>query len=299
MRDMLLEKLRTDVNLPVLPEVLVRLDKELSDPEVEVRSISSIIGMDPILAGQVLRMANSAYYSRGGAALTNSGAAVMRLGIRTVRGLVYALSLPRMFTSPARGQAFSHSMFWKHSLGVGAFSQALGRKLGIPAASQDLVYFAGLVHDVGALLFLALIPEKYDAFLASLEKEGEESVLKPQDFNLAIKETEVFGISHCELGATFLEERWKMEPALVELVRDHHSPDWNRQELLRESLIVHVADGVCSSVGASWESASRQSLPFLAPAWEHLEISLDDVNELLEQMQASLDQAQALLVMQS
>jgi HD-like signal output (HDOD) protein len=299
MREELLEKLRSDVNLPVLPEVLVRLDKELSNPDVEVRSISSIISMDPILAGQVLRMSNSAYYSRGGAALTNTGAAVMRLGIRTVRGLVYALSLPRMFDSPVRLHAFSHAMFWKHSLGVGAFSQALGKKLNISTASQDLVYFAGLVHDIGALLFLALIPEEYDAFLASFDQGPDEAVLKPQVFNLAIKETEAFGINHCELGAIFLEERWKMDSALVELVRDHHKPDWNRDAFLRESLIVHVADGVCSSTGASWEIASQQSLPFLAPAWEHLEISLDDVSELLEQMQASLDQAQALLVMQS
>jgi HD-like signal output (HDOD) protein len=297
MRDHLLKLMREEVGLPVLPEVLIRLDKELRNPEVEVKSVASVIAMDPVLAGQVLRMANSAYYSRGGAPIASPSAAVMRLGIRTVHGLVYALSLPRAFPQRPQGSAFSHTQFWKHSLAVGAFAQGLARHIKLPAASQDLVYFAGLVHDVGALLMLTLIPQEYSAFLNALESmdQDQEFPGKQDTSDLSIREFSQFGISHAELGALFLEERWKMEQPLIRIVKEHHQPDWSDPSLLKEVMIVHLADGVCASTGASWDSLSPQNLPFLETVWERLEISLDDVDLLLEQMHSSLDQANALL----
>lgn len=295
MRDHILRLMREEVGLPVLPEVLVRLDKELRDPGVEIKSVASIIAMDPVLAGQVLRMANSAYYSRGGAALSNPSAAVMRLGIRTVHGLVYALSLPRAFPQQPEGSPFSHGQFWRHSLAVAAFSQALAKHLGLPQASQDLVYFAGLVHDVGALLMLSLIPQEYSIFLRALEEASLEMPGKPEDSDFSLRELQSFGITHSELGALFLEERWKMDASLVHVIKEHHQPDWNDAELLQEVMVIHVADGVCASTGASWESLSPQNLPFLEPVWDRLGISLEDVDLLLEQMRSSLDQAQALL----
>jgi HD-like signal output (HDOD) protein len=219
----------------------------------------------------------------------------MRLGIRTVHGLVYALSLPRSFPSQPEGSTFSHSRFWKHSLAVGAFAQALAKHIKVPQASQDLVYFAGLVHDVGALLMLTLIPKEYSAFLNDPVSPLQEFPGKQDTSDLSIHEIEVFGISHAELGSIFLEERWKMEAPLVRIIREHHHPDWSDTELLKETMVVHVADGICASTGAAWDARSPQNLPFLEPVWDRLEISLDDVDVLLEQMHTSLDQAQALL----
>jgi HD-like signal output (HDOD) protein len=297
-RDEILAQMRANVQLPVLPEVLVRIDQELSSVDVDVRSIASIIGMDPVLAGQVLRMANSAYYSRGGGVLTNTGAAVMRLGIHTVRSLVYALSLPGIFPVSAKASPFSHAAFWKHSLGVASFAQALAKRIGMPPSSQDLVYFAGLMHDVGALLFLSILPEGYSAFLTETWDAPTSRPTKPEDSELSRREEERFGISHPELGAIYLKERWKMDGALVRLVREHHRPGWNEEEGLSEVLVVHVADGICSSSGAGWDRNAESQLPFLEPVWEHMGISLEDVDELMTEMQGSLSQAQALLSVQ-
>jgi len=297
MREEILAQMRANVQLPVLPEVLVRIDQELSSVDVDVRSIASIIGMDPVLAGQVMRMANSAYYSRGGAALTNPGAAVMRLGIHTVRSLVYALSLPGMFPVSVKDSPFSHAAFWKHSLGVASFAQALAKRLKMPPASQDLVYFAGLMHDVGALLFLSLLPKEYSKLLSELPDPSSQPT-KPEETELSAREEARFGIAHPELGAIYLKERWKMDGALIRLVREHHRPGWNEEEGLPEVLVVHVADGICSSSGAAWDRSAESQLPFLEPVWERMGISLEDVEELMSEMQGSLSQAQALLSVQ-
>lgn len=295
MREELLKRMREDVGLPVLPEILLRLDRELRNPDIDAASVASIISMDPVLAGQVLRMANSAYYSRGGGTVANVSGALMRLGVRTIHGLVYALSLPKTFPRNARGRSFSHAQFWKHSLAVAAFAKALSRHLKMPQASQDLVYLAGLVHDVGALLMLSILPQEYTDFLIALESPGEAEVLDRDEADLSLREIRAFGIDHAELGALFLEERWKMAPELVQIVREHHRPDWNRADLLQEVMVIHVADGVCSSAGTSWESLSSRSLPFQDLVWDRLGISLQEVDVLLEQMQTSLEQAQALL----
>jgi HD-like signal output (HDOD) protein len=295
MREELLKRMREDVGLPVLPEILLRLDRELRNPDIDASSVANIISMDPVLAGQVLRMANSAYYSRGGGTVSNVSGALMRLGVRTIHGLVYALSLPKTFPRNAKGRSFSHSQFWKHSLAVAAFAKALSKHLKMSQSSQDLVYLAGLVHDVGALLMLSIVPQEYTDFLTELEAPKESEPLSREDADLSLREIRTFGIDHAELGSLFLEERWKMAPELVQVVREHHKPDWNRTDLLQEVMVIHVADGVCASAGASWESLSTQTLPFQDLVWDRLGISLQEVDVLLEQMQTSLEQAQALL----
>ena len=110
--------LREDVGLPALPEVLTRLDRMLRDPDVDLRAVAEIAGTDAVLAGQIVRMANSAYYSRGGSPVTGLASAIHRLGLRALRGLVYAMALPRAF----KGGNFPARLLWRHSLAVAALS---------------------------------------------------------------------------------------------------------------------------------------------------------------------------------
>ena len=160
-REEILARLQGDLSLPAFPDVLARLDAVLSDPEVDVREVARLVQTDSVLSGQILRMANSAYYSRGGTSVANAQAAIQRLGLKAVRGLVYALTLPRLF----QGGDFQYRALWKHSLAVAALSSEIVSFVGGGSAERDLAYLAGLLHDVGALV-LSRIHPGYGAFRA-------------------------------------------------------------------------------------------------------------------------------------
>lgn len=293
-REDILKRLQGDVSLPALPEVLARLDGLLADPEVDVRDVAALVQTDPVLSGQLLRMANSAYYGRGGVQVANMQAAIQRLGLRAVKGLVYALTLPRLFSSGARG--FPHRAFWKHSLAVAAMSSELVNVVGGTPAERDLAYFAGLVHDVGALI-LAQVDPDYRGFLErAVEVHSGDSW---DERDLADLEAAEMGIDHAEVGAVFLSERWRSPQPVPMLVRHHHDLGWEDSAadptLRRLVAILHVANGVCNHAGIAWDELPTEGRAFRESAWEFLGLELSTVDSLLARMAASVEHAETLL----
>ena len=55
------------VELPSVPEIVVRLQKTLSDDNVTNDTVVRVIGSEPMLAGKLLTMANSAALNASGA----------------------------------------------------------------------------------------------------------------------------------------------------------------------------------------------------------------------------------------
>lgn len=292
-RSEVLKRLEGDVSLPALPEVLSRLEGVLADPDVDVRDVAKLIQTDPVLSGQLLRMANSAYYSRGGQPVANVQAAIQRLGSRAVKGLVYALTLPRLFQGGGR---FPHRALWKHSLAVAGMSAELVTILRGTTAERDLAYFAGLVHDIGALLLAQLDPG-YVGFLEDALSHRATDGWDERD--LADLETTAYGIDHAEVGSIFLAERWRSPQPVPRLVRHHHDLGWdltsNDPEVRRLVAILHVANGVCNHAGITWDQLPTEGLAFRESAWEHLGLDLSTVDSLVERMSSSVEHAETLL----
>lgn len=291
-REEILRRLQGDLSLPAFPDVLARLDGLLADSEVDVRDVARLVQTDSVLAGQILRMANSAYYSRGGAQVANAQAAVQRLGLKAVRGLVYALTLPRLF----QGGDFQYRALWKHSLAVAALSAELVVFVGGGAAERDLAYLAGLLHDIGALV-LARIHDGYGAFLARCVELHDSSGWDER--GISDLEREEMGIDHAEVGAVFLAERWKTPHPVPLLVRHHHDLGWSDPAadamLHRLMAILHVANGVCGHVGMAWDNLPTEGRAFSESAWESLGLDLATVDALMARMASSVEHAETLL----
>jgi len=291
-RDRILSLLqRDDVGLPALPEVLSRLDHLLRDPEVDIRKVADLAATDAVLAGQVVRMANSAYYARGGGAVTGLAPAIQRLGLRAVRGLVYALTLPRAF----QANQFPSKLMWRHSLSVAALSQEIAVFLKLPQAAREAAWLGGLVHDIGALALSIVAPNEYGDLLK--EAAGITEQWSESDF--AALERKRLGVDHAEAGGIFLRERWRLPSPMPEIASHHHDLD------LPADLpgpaggstiqIVHVANGICSQFGVDWNPCESGPRAFRESAWEALGLDLDQVEELVERTRVSLELAEALL----
>ncbi len=73
---------------------------------------------------------------------------------------------------------------------------------------------AGLVHDIGLLVYDYLVPEQFNQFLITTDFHN-------SDQPLETLETNIFGISHSELGAAYLKEWWPVSEKVVEAVKAH------------------------------------------------------------------------------
>lgn len=290
-RESLLARLDDGTGLPALPEVLLRLDRELSDPDADLRRIGEIAGTDAVLAGQVVRMANSAYYSRGGTNITGLGPAIQRLGLRALRGLVFALTLPRSFSA---GSSFPTRSLWRHSLAVAALSSSLCEELSLSSAQKDEAWMGGLIHDIGALAMATIAPREYDQLLDRLTQNATDGI----ESEIVQIEREVFGIDHAEFGGIFLRENWHLPDPMPEVASHHH--DLGGMDLPKHGLgstihIVHVANGICTGFGAGWNRGCPPGKAFRNSAWDSLGLSLDRVEDLVSRAMSSLDFAETLL----
>ncbi len=128
-------------SLPTAPNQYLALTRLLRDPDVSAARIAALIGEDPALAAQVLRMTNSAYYSTG-REITDLRTAVTRLGQSALRQLVLASEVFFVGNhSPAAREMRDRAL---------RISRLASHLLAGPSA--ELAATAGLLAEVGLLL---------------------------------------------------------------------------------------------------------------------------------------------------
>lgn len=284
------------VKLPALPEVLVRLRDELGNPDPDLRRIESLVSTDPVLTGQVLRLASSAHFSRG-TPPSDLKSAISRVGLRSLEGILYALLIPSLFGSKKGG--IDMKGFWKHSFAVASFARQIGVRVGLGPEQLSQLWMAGLMHDLGALILLQLIPTEYPRFLAAIRKMDKEGLLG----NSLLHELERrnFDIDHAELGAQFLTKLWKISPQIALGIGYHESPGWtmDEPETLRTVVPIYLADLLASHLGADWSPLRPPFHPIEDPCWARLGLGLEETQAMIEDVTASLVEVEQMLSMVS
>ena len=230
--------LESGQNLPTLPEVVLLLHSAIDDEMVDVGAVAGIIERDPALTARLLRVANSAYYYRGGDPIGSVPVAVGRLGLGQVRALCLALGVVRAFGNG--GRALDYRAFWAHSAAVGMTANQLWALSISPGPiSGDDIYAAGLMHDIGILVLDQHFPAELRAARAIVEKEG---------IQLWRAEESVLGMDHGEVGALLLG-RWKLPAPTCTAVSYHHHPDTPVEAHRAAARCLHAAEAVCSGFG--------------------------------------------------
>ena len=62
MKEKLLALVEEKGDLPPLPEILINLERKVNDPDCDILEISAIIETEPVLAGRLIRLANSVLF---------------------------------------------------------------------------------------------------------------------------------------------------------------------------------------------------------------------------------------------
>jgi HD-like signal output (HDOD) protein len=191
-------------DLPPLPAVAMRAMRLARDPDAKADDLARVVSTDAAIAARVLRIARSAIYLRRQAPRTLREA-IMTVGFHALRKILVAASARSIY----RADDAVAGALWEHALGTALAADELSRAAGEAAGGEGFI--AGLLHDVGRLVFHLADPPAY----ASLGHADERY------------EQEVFGVTHAAVGGC-LAEQWGLEDDVVEAILFHHTPGGSR-----------------------------------------------------------------------
>jgi putative nucleotidyltransferase with HDIG domain len=283
----ILEKLfSADRQLPTLPVILDKLNEMLKNPMTSNKKIADLITKDPAMVTKILKLSNSAMYSKR-QKITNLANAITFLGIEKLKTLILQISLVKVFTFSSDGiPEFSITTFWEHSLGTAYFANLMVDKLKLP--KSDNYYIAGLLHDIGKLVIYQFYPEK---FTEIIHKQINENLIDTQ------AEEEILGVNHNDIGE-FLAKKWNFNEEIINVIKSHH--DANTSQTITVA-VVQVSNLFAKAAGLCFPWDNKFFEIVGDPNWEvianHTEgISIDEmVTEMMNESESVKDSVNELL----
>jgi HD-like signal output (HDOD) protein len=141
------------IELPGFPHIVMRVQKVLADENADGNRIVKVLGSEPVLASQIVRMANSAALNPAGAVVTDLRAAVSRVGLDTVRSATIAFAVRQLREAPLlKGLEAPLGMLWKRSVLIASLSCVIARRM--TTVNPDTALLAGLLQGIGRLYIL-------------------------------------------------------------------------------------------------------------------------------------------------
>jgi len=236
------QALRALAQLPPFSPILNRLIASLAQEDVSFAKISDLIEKDTALAGNVLRLVNSALYGLRGT-VNSIRHAVSLLGIAKLRNATLSMSVARMWSQVKTPPGWSMARFNLHSVGVAILADLLTQQREVEYAEG--AFAAGLFHDLGLLLVALGLPEEYKQ-ITLLHKQSPKWIIE--------YEQQVLGLTHLELSAEALAV-WNLPAPIQTAVRFAETPDLDLTVAPPDgftlSRVLNIADRYVKGVGTS------------------------------------------------
>jgi HD-like signal output (HDOD) protein len=142
-----------ELDLPGIPDIAVRVRAALEDNEVTAEQLAVIVGSEPVLAGRIVQLANSAALNASGKRIAELRTAIARTGFSLVRNtaIAYAISQLRNHRE-LKNLAQPLSVLWSRCTLVAAMCRVMAPR--ISRVNPDTAMLAGLLHGVGELYLL-------------------------------------------------------------------------------------------------------------------------------------------------
>lgn len=263
-------------DLMSLPDVCIRVNEMVDDPNSSAVDIGKVITRDPGMTARLLRIANSPFYGFV-QEITTVSRAIAVIGTTQLRDLVLATSAIDTFDN-IPNHLVNMKDFWTHSIYTGLCAKALAEQL--DKKKSESFFVAGLLHDIGQLVLFNKMPEQSKDILIQV-MEG------PEGVEFHHEEKKIFGFDHAEVGAELLNH-WKLPEMLCESVRYHHEP-LKAEKYAKETAVVHIAN----SLGclAELHSENAWEAPQIEPkAWEVTGLNPDITKQITEKAEEEFNE---------
>lgn len=204
-KSLAVELSKGQVELPSVPEVVIKLQRTLADENVSNETVVTVVGAEPMLAGKLMNMANSAALNASGRKIADLRTAVARVGFNIVRSaaLTFAVEQLRKVEEfqQLRGPL---DALWQNSVQVAALCHVLARRF--TSLNGDAALLAGLMHNVGRIYILTRA-SRNPALIADR-----------LTYNSMVRDW------HANVGKAVLEN-WRVADEIVEAVTNYEDLD--------------------------------------------------------------------------
>ncbi|MEI6125101.1 MAG: HDOD domain-containing protein [Pseudomonadota bacterium] len=236
--------LRQHCTLPALPQVIHRIQKTLQDDTASVTEMAELIGSDPGLVAQLLKVANSAYYSLP-QEITKVQFAIAFLGLNEVYRMVLALSVVNILSIKEKDEI---DRFWFHSFYAALCTKQLAKK-SAPQLSFEELWSAAILHDIGKLVYLKFFPDHYHELRKCCKEHG--CLFSQAEERLAYPSSSFMGTLLCDHWLLPVKIRdachWHSLSELPKLQRDSTPPGDFRRMICLGNIIAELSNDELST----------------------------------------------------
>ncbi len=252
-----------------LPDVVSRANELIESETADAEDIAEVIGYDPALSAQLLKLVNSAFYSMPFKINTISRAITL-IGINELRSLIFSASAVSVFNRIAP-DTIDMDDFWFRSVYVGLAAKFI---FGNPRKAEVL-FLTGLLHDVGKIVLFKKADLLANQVLQDARRSGR---------YLYQVEEEILGFSSAEVGGYLLKE-WGLGQNICNPIQYMHHPV-NAGEYVREARILQLAARLADCAEPELKNQDMEKLEAVQKETELLESLAMQPEELRDVMEA-------------
>ncbi len=215
-------------DLPPMPHVASRAISMVEDPDTTANELEKLLSSDAALAARVLKIANSAMFSRQ-REITTLTQAIMIIGFKALKGIIVAATLRQL----NKRSGPHETMVWQNSVVTAMLSNLICQKL--RKRYIDEMFLLGLLHSLGQIVLLTQMGNDYKKVFDAIKG-------KSLDFLKA--EQEVLGFAHPLIGA-LVAKKWNFSADTCQIIlhyRDAVDGDKPESELDEKIAIIQLAD---------------------------------------------------------
>ncbi len=208
---------------PTVTQIL----KSTQSERCSIDEVVKVIKQDHAISLKVLKMANSVVYTRGEPVdIDTVQKAVMRIGLSQIRQLALNIGVIDQFANNDQTDSLSTPLFWEHSIATGMIAAEITRSLGGKAPQIDAAFTMGLLHDIGRIVYLEMLGEKYISIL---------KIAKELRLPLERVESRMLLINHADAMDRILH-KWKFCKEMINPIAFHHLSLGNIRRMAPRSL---------------------------------------------------------------
>jgi HD-like signal output (HDOD) protein len=188
-----------------------KLIQKTSGDAYNAEDLAGLLSQDPTICAQILKVANSAFFSPGRPIKTIKHA-VTHLGLANIKNIIFAIEILGVFKGRLASETFNATDFWKHSIAGGIIASNYAKVLG--SNESDLFYITAILRNLGVLALRQFMPEAFDKILSLVRRDQ-------IPFEAACKA--IVNASHREI-TSMIGLSWNLPAVIVDAINDRVNP---------------------------------------------------------------------------
>jgi HD-like signal output (HDOD) protein len=224
-------------DLPPMPHVASRAIQMVENPDTTAPELTELLSSDTALAARVLKIANSAMFSRQ-REITTLNQAIMIIGFKALKGIIVAATLRQI------NQSFGklEKLIWENSMCTALAATQVAKTL--KKRYVEEIFLLGLLHSLGQVVLLAQKETAKD-YKKVLD------LIRDEHLHYAAAEEKTFGFSHPLIGA-LVAKKWNFSADTCQVILHYMDPvdgPHPEGELEEKTAVVHLAEMITHAAG--------------------------------------------------